>query len=268
MSSSILKNIRNYKELEIQHLKENVGLKFLEKEALKAKDTRGFLHKLLNRRLPDINIIAEIKKASPSKGIICQDFHPKQIAKSYQKAGAACISVLTDFPSFHGKSDDLRAARHNTTIPILRKDFIFDECQVIESRAMGADCILLIMAALSDLEAKRIEEEAFNWDMDVIIEIHNQKELDRALGLKSKLIGINNRNLNTFKTDLSTTKVLRQFIPNDYHIISESGLSKSSDIFEIKEHGINSFLIGENFMKSENIELEFRNLFIENENNA
>ena len=220
----------------------------------------GFFNKLKKNPVPNINIIAEIKKASPSKGIICKDFFPTDIAKSYEKFGASCLSILTDYPSFQGKQEDLIAVRKISNLPILRKDFIFDEIQVYESRAIGSDCILIIMAALTDNEAKCIEKKAIELGMDVILEIHNQKELERALLLNSKLIGINNRDLNSFITNLNTTADLIKFIPNDYLVISESGISTKDDIKFIMDFEVNSFLIGENFMKSNNIEQEFLKL--------
>ena len=220
----------------------------------------GFFNKLKKNPAPNINIIAEIKKASPSKGIICKDFFPTDIAKSYEKFGASCLSILTDYPSFQGKKEDLIAVRKISNLPILRKDFIFDEIQVYESRAIGSDCILIIMAALTDNEAKCIEKKAIELGMDVILEIHNQKELERALLLNSKLIGINNRDLNSFTTNLNTTADLIKFIPNDYLVISESGISTKDDIKFIMDFEVNSFLIGENFMKSNNLEQEFLKL--------
>ncbi len=260
MSPSILEQIKHYKLEEIDTLKKNIGLGLLEKNALTAIPPRGFLDKLTKVTIPKVNIIAEIKKASPSKGIIKKNFDPAVIAQIYQESGASCISVLTDSPSFHGKAEDLEIAKENSNIPILRKDFIFDEVQVFESRSMGADCILIIMAALSNSEAKRIETLAFDLKMNVILEVHNKKELDRALDLKSKLIGINNRNLNTFETDLDTTINLSEFIPDGYHVISESGLSSREDIKKMCKNGINSFLIGEMFMRSNNINDEFKRL--------
>ena len=205
-------------------------------------------------------LIAEIKKASPSKGIICKDFFATAIAKSYEKFGASCLSILTDYPSFQGKKEDLIAVRKISNLPILRKDFIFDEIQVYESRAIGSDCILIIMAALTDNEAECIERKAIELGMDVILEIHNQKELERALLLNSKLIGINNRDLNSFVTDLNPTANLIKFIPEDYLVISESGIFTKNDIKFILDFEVNSFLIGENFMKSNNIEKEFLKL--------
>ena len=233
----------------------------MKEKSLKSPPPLGFFNKLKKNPAPNINIIAEIKKASPSKGIICKDFFPTDIAKkSYEKFGASCLSILTDYPSFQGKQEDLIAVRKISNLPILRKDFIFDEIQVYESRAIGSDCILIIMAALTDNEAKCIEKKAIELGMDVILEIHNQKELERALLLNSKLIGINNRDLNSFITDLNTTANLIKFIPDDYLVISESGIFTKDDIKFIMDFEVNSFLIGENFMKSNNIEQEFLKL--------
>ena len=260
MNTSILQKIKKYKIKEIQNLKENFGIDYFEKKSQKSPPPIGFFNKLKKNPAPNINIIAEIKKASPSKGIICKDFFPTDIAKSYEKFGASCLSILTDYPSFQGKQEDLIAVRKISSLPILRKDFIFDEIQVYESRAIGSDCILIIMAALTDNEAECIEKKAIELGMDVILEIHNQKELERALLLNSKLIGINNRDLNSFITDLNTTANLIKSIPDDYLVISESGISTKDDIKFIMDFGINSFLIGENFMKSNNIEKEFLKL--------
>ena len=260
MVASILQKIKNYKVKEIEKLKEVRTIKEWEEEALKAPPIRGFLNRLEEKKLPYFNIIAEIKKASPSKGIIRTNFDPESLAKIYYEAGATCISVLTDGPSFQGKSDDLKIVRKSSPLPVLRKEFIFDEIQVLESRFLGADCILIIMAAVSNSEAKAIENMALDLNMDCIIEIHNQNELDRALKLSSRLIGINNRDLNTFKTDLNTTKFLKTFIPNEYHVISESGLMNRKDLEKVSESNINSFLIGETFMRSKNIIKDFNNL--------
>ena len=260
MISSILQKIKDYKLIEIHRLVETVGFKNLERMSELAPSPRGFLEALQKKNLPQVNIIAEIKKASPSRGIISYDFDPAKIAKTYQKSGASCISVLTDHPSFKGTKKDLEIAREATDIPILRKDFIFDEIQVFESRAIGADCILIIMAAVSDESARSLEMCAHRLGMDVILEVHNREELERALNLESKLLGINNRDLNTFKTDINTTKELKQYIPEEFHVISESGLFKRIDLDEICHFGINSFLIGEFLMKSKNINNEFLKL--------
>ena len=262
MSTSILQKIKKYKIKEIQNLKDNFGIDHFERKSLKSPPPLGFFNKLKKNPAPNINIIAEIKKASPSKGIICKDFFPTDIAKSYEKFGASCLSILTDYPSFQGKHEDLIAVRKISNLPILRKDFIFDEIQVYESRSIGSDCILIIMAALTNKEASFIESKALELGMDVILEIHNQEELDRALCMNSRLIGINNRDLNSFQTDLTTTLNLAKQIPNDYTVISESGIFTRKDIELIMGCGVNSFLIGENFMKSKNIKNEFSKLLV------
>ena len=262
MKPSILQKIKKYKIKEIQTLKDHVGIASFEKKAFNTTPPIGFLNKLNTTNLPNINIIAEIKKASPSKGIFRKDFAPVDIAQSYEKCGASCISILTDEPSFQGKNEDLIAVRENSNIPILRKEFIFDEIQVYESRSIGSDCILIIMAALTNKEASFIESKALELGMDVILEIHNQEELDRALCMNSRLIGINNRDLNSFQTDLITTLNLAKQIPNDYTVISESGIFTRKDIELIMGCGVNSFLIGENFMKSKNIKNEFSKLLV------
>ena len=256
MPISILQKIKKYKIKEIDHLKESFGTAFFKKKASECAPALGF-DKLRKTKIPGINIIAEIKKASPSKGVIRENFYPSEIAKSYEQFGASCISVLTDNPSFLGKNDDLISVRKSSNLPILRKDFIFDEIQVYESRSIGSDCILIIMAALSDIEAVLIENKAMELGMDVILEVHNLQELERAMLLNSKLIGINNRDLNSFSTDLSTTTMLKPHIPSDYLVISESGIFNRSDINKLTLCGVNSFLIGENFMKSDNMKEEF-----------
>ena len=257
MTISILQKIKKYKIKEIDHLKDSFGTTFFKKKASECAPALGFFDKLRKTKIPGINIIAEIKKASPSKGVIRENFYPSEIAKSYEQFGASCISVLTDNPSFLGKNDDLISVRKSSNLPILRKDFIFDEIQVYESRSIGSDCILIIMAALSDIEAVLIENKAMELGMDVILEVHNLQELERAMLLKSKLIGINNRDLNSFITDLSTTTMLKPHIPSDYLVISESGIFNRSDINKLILCGVNSFLIGENFMKSDNMKEEF-----------
>ena len=257
MTISILQKIKKYKIKEIDHLKDSFGTTFFKKKASECAPALGFFDKLRKTKIPGINIIAEIKKASPSKGVIRENFYPSEIAKSYEQFGASCISVLTDNPSFLGKNDDLISVRKISNLPILRKDFIFDEIQVYESRSIGSDCILIIMAALSDIEAVLIENKAMELGMDVILEVHNLQELERAMLLNSKLIGINNRDLNSFITDLSTTTMLKPHIPSDYLVISESGIFNRSDINKLILCGVNSFLIGENFMKSDNMKEEF-----------
>jgi indole-3-glycerol phosphate synthase len=199
-------------------------------------------------------LIAEIKKASPSKGLIRKDFSPNELALSYQRGGASCLSVLTDEPFFMGRNDFLTSVREISSLPILRKDFMLDPYQITESRVLGADCILLIMAALNDDLAIELENYVFDLGMDVLIEVHDEHEMERALRLKSPLIGVNNRNLKTMKTDLATTERLAHLVPMDRILISESGLNTEADLARMANVGARCFLIGEALMRQENLE--------------
>lgn len=199
-------------------------------------------------------LICEIKKASPSAGLIREDFNPAKLAKAYEAGGAACLSVLTDEPYFQGKDEYLIEARQACSLPVLRKDFMVDIWQVAQARALGADCILLIMAALTDEDAVDLHAAATHYHMDVLIESHNEEELKRALQLPSGMIGINNRNLKTLETDLNTSVELRSLVPEDRIVICESGLKTHEDLVSMQGHGINSFLIGETLMKQKDVE--------------
>ncbi len=239
---------------EVVRRKAATPLEAMRAKALAADAPRGFGRALMRATAAGrFGLIAEIKKASPSGGLIRQEFDPPALARAYLAGGATCLSVLTDAPYFQGHADHLRAARAAVPLPVLRKDFILDPWQIYESRAMGADCILLIMAALSDEQAVELEQLARNLDMDVLVEVHNAAELDRALGLQTKLIGINNRNLKTLKTDLNTTVELSPLVPPDRFLIGESGIRSHADVLLLAERGVNCFLVGESLMRQDDV---------------
>ena len=252
--ATILDKIAEYKRHEVAAAKDTMPLIQLEVAALDSPPVRGFKTALDARREKGVwALIAEVKKASPSKGLIREDFSPPSLAMAYEEGGAACLSVLTDVPSFQGAPEYLLGARQVTALPALRKDFMLDPYQVVEARAWGADCILLIMAMIDDGLARDLETAALDWGMDVLVEVHNHDELERGLNLKSTLIGINNRDLKTFETNLAISETLSKSIPDDYHIVAESGFSQPDDLARVAQCGINSFLIGESLMRQRDV---------------
>jgi indole-3-glycerol phosphate synthase len=256
----ILDKIKAYKLDHIAACKLARPLAGIETAARAASPTRGFADRLIEASRQGFGLIAEIKKASPSKGLIRADFNPPVLAAAYALGGATCLSVLTDGPSFQGADEFLTSARDAVELPALRKDFMYDTYQVTEARALGADAILIILATVSDAQAAELEAAALEWDMDVLLEVHNAAELERASALKSPLMGINNRNLNTFETTLDTTRTLSRLVPADRTIVCESGLNTAQDLTDMARYGARSFLIGESLMRQDDVAAATRRL--------
>ena len=260
--SDILNKILATKREEVAKASAIKSLKEIHEEALAQPEPRDFVGNLAKKDAANLPaVIAEIKKASPSKGVIREDFNPAEIAKSYEQAGAACLSVLTDEQYFQGSVAYLKQARDACSLPVLRKDFMIDPYQVVEARAMGADCILLIAAALELKQMQLLEDVSHELGMAVLVEVHNQKELDLALKLGTPLVGINNRNLRTFDVTLQTTLDLLKNLPDDRFVITESGIFTPEDVALMRDNNVNGFLVGEAFMRQPDPGAEFTKVF-------
>src|SRR4249919_384738 len=260
--SDILEKILARKVEEIRERSARVPLRELSARCADLPATRGFADALTAKiSAGQAAVIAEVKKASPSKGVIRADFHPAEIAASYQRGGAACLSVLTDVDFFQGADEYLQQARAACALPVLRKDFTIDAYQVYEARALGADCILLIVAALDDRRMAELTVLALDLGMDVLVEVHDLDELERALQVPAPLLGINNRNLRTFDVSLDTTLALRDAVPGDRILVTESGISTRADVAKMREAGVHAFLVGEALMRQRDPGAALRELF-------
>ena len=262
MKDTYLKKILETTRISVSERKKISPLSKLESRSVDVESTRGFKNSLIKSvEKNNIAVIAEMKKASPSLGLIRKEYEPEELAQHYAKANAACLSVLTDEPFFQGSIEHLTSVRKSVDLPLLRKDFIIDEYQVYESRFQGADCILLIAAALTQNQLKDYYQLAIELKLDVLVEVHTYDEVEKALSINANLIGINNRNLKTFEVDLETTKHLTQYIPQEVLVVSESGIKTREDVQKICSYGVSIFLVGEAFMKADNPGRELKNIF-------